>query len=82
VRLALSLLDEAVRPLALASSGEPPHRIVPVGPDGSFRIDPAPAGEWRLRVGTPAELLRGEMRREVRVRIEAGKPQRIRLEGL
>lgn len=51
---------------------------------GSFRIAAAPVGTRRLRVGTPAQLERGEFLRELAVEVppadaEPRKPLEIRL---
>jgi hypothetical protein len=72
--LAVQLLDPGGRPLPQTERSGMFGKLVTqysVASDGAFRFLSAPVGTRRLRIGTPAQLRRGEFVREVEVEVAA-----------
>lgn len=77
--LAVALVDEHGSPMTLAPLDGFTHavRIVDTSASGEFVLHCAPAGSFRLRAGSRAELERGEFRIELPLTLVPGENARV-----
>ncbi len=79
VDLALMLVTPDGKPISVQRTSRTLDEVVSIGAAGRFRIEGAPVGEYRLRVGSEPELRRGSFVTEVDLTIGAKDNAPLRL---